>query len=47
MSAESGINIFCAVTSLAATIIIAFMQIKQSNRMEKFEKSQNDIEEKR
>lgn len=47
MSVESGINIFCAVASLAATIIVAFMQIKQSNRMEKFEKSQNDIEEKR
>ena len=41
------INIICATISLVVTVIIAVLQIKQSNRMEKFERRQDAIEEER
>lgn len=47
MSASDWVNITCAGVALLATIIIAVMQIKQSNRMEKFEKRQDMRDEQR
>ena len=47
MSASDWVNITCAIVALLATIIIAVMQIKQSNRMEKFEKRQDMRDEQR
>jgi len=37
----------CSVSSLAATIVIAFIQIYQSKRMEVFERRQDERDERR
>lgn len=47
MSMSDWINIICAATSLIVTIIIAWLQIRQSNRMEKFERRQDARDERR
>lgn len=47
MSTSDLIGIISSTISLIATIVIAVMQIKQSNRMEEFEKRQDLRDEKR
>lgn len=47
MNTSDWIGIICSAVSLVVTIIIAVMQINQSIRMEKFEKRQDDRDEKR
>lgn len=47
MSASDWTQIFCAVVSLVAAVIIAFVQYCQGHRMEKFERSQAEKEERR
>ena len=47
LSISDWISIICAVASLVVTIIIAFLQKRQSNRMERFEKRQDERDEKR
>lgn len=47
MSYESIINIVCSITSVLVTIIIGIFQIRQSDRMEKFERRQDYRDEKR
>lgn len=47
MTISEWINIGCAFASLVAAIIIAVLQCKQASRMEKFEKRQDDRDEKR
>ena len=38
MTVSDWISIICAGVALIVTIVIAILQIRQSNRMEKFEK---------
>lgn len=47
MSISDLVSIICTVISLGVTIWIAVMQKKQSNRMEEFEKRQDERDEKR
>ena len=41
MSVSDWISIICAGVALIVTVIIAVLQIRQSNRMERFEKRQD------
>ena len=47
MNTSDWVGIICSAVSLVVAIIIAIMQINQSTRMEKFEKRQDDRDEKR
>lgn len=47
MSVSDWISIICAGVALIVTVIIAVLQIRQSNRMEKFEKRQDKRDEER
>lgn len=47
LSISDWINIICAVASLVVTIFIAILQKRQSNRMERFEKRQDERDEQR
>lgn len=47
LSISDWINIICAVASLVVTIFIAILQRRQSNRMERFEKRQDERDEQR
>lgn len=47
MSISDWISIICAGITLIVTVIIAFLQMKQSKRMEKFEKRQDKRDEQR
>lgn len=47
MTVSDWISIICAGVALIVTVIIAFLQIRQSNRMEKFEKRQDMRDEQR
>lgn len=47
MSVSDWISIICAGVALIVTIIIAILQIRQSNRMESFEKRQDKRDEER
>lgn len=45
MSISDWISIICAGVALIVTVIIAVLQIRQSNRMERFEKRQDKRDE--
>lgn len=47
LSISDWISIICAVAGLVVTITIAILQKKQSNRMERFEKRQDERDEQR
>ena len=47
MTCSDWINIICSLVSLVATIVIAFLQLWQSGRMEKFERRQDERDERR
>lgn len=47
VSISDWISIICSGVALIVTIAIAVMQIKQSNRMEKFERRQDELDERR
>lgn len=47
MSCSDWISIICALISLVVTIVIAVLQLRQSGRMEKFERRQDDRDERR
>lgn len=44
MSVSDWISIICAGVALIVTVIIAVLQIRQSNRMERFEKRQDKVQ---
>lgn len=43
MSVSDWISIICAGVALIVTVIIAVLQIRQSNRMERFEKGRTSV----